>query len=114
MSTAESCARALGSFYATANSVANDRALLLNYNQLSLAEITNVLNFFGVEPAAAELETIARQSQTYSKSISGERAFVADTDAKQRAAGEHVHEVAERWANEPYRLLEQKRIGTQR
>jgi len=114
MNTAERCARALGSFYATANSVANDRALLLNYKQLSLAEITNVLNFFGVEPAAAELETIARQSQTYSKLISGERAFVADTDAKQRAAGAHVHEVAARWANEPYRLLEQKRLENQR
>ncbi|HEY3581420.1 MAG TPA: hypothetical protein VGK82_12780 [Pyrinomonadaceae bacterium] len=114
MSTAELCARALGSFYATANRVANDRALLLNYNQLSLAEITNVLNFFGAEPAAAELSTIARQSQTYSKSISGDRAFVADTDAKQRAAGAHIHEAAERWANEPYRLLEQKRLGNQR
>ena len=114
MSTAELCARALGSFYATATRVANDRALLLNYNQLSLAEITNVLKFFGVEPAAAELETIARQSQTYSKSIAGNRAFVADTDAKQRAAGAHVHEIAERWANEPYRLLEQKRLGNKR
>lgn len=114
MSTAQLCARALGSFYAIANRVANDRALLLNYHQLSLAEITNVLNFFGVEPAAAALETIARQSQTYSKSIAGDRAFVADTDAKQRAAGAHVREVAERWANEPYRLLEQKRLGNQR
>ena len=110
MSTVELCARALGSFYATANRVANDRALLLNYHQLSLAEITNVLNFFGVEPAAAELETIARQSQTYSKSISGDRAFVADADAKQRAAGALVHDVAERWANEPYQLLEQTRL----
>ena len=114
MSTAERCARALGSFYATANRVANDRALLLNYNQLSPAEITNVLNFFGVEPAAAELETIGRQSQTYSKSIAGDRAFVADTDAKQRAAGAHVHELVKRWANGPYRLLEQKRLGNQR
>ena len=114
MSTAELCARALGSFYATANRVANDRALLLNYHQLSLAEITNVLNFFGVEPAADELETIARQSQTYSKSISGDRAFVADADAKQRAAGALVHDVAERWANEPYQLLEQTRLGKQR
>jgi hypothetical protein len=114
MSTAELCARALGSFYAIANRVANDRALLLNYNQLSLAEITNVLNFFGVEPAAAELEAIARQSKTYSKSIAGDRAFVADTEAKQRAAGAHVHEFAARWANDPYRLLEEKRLGNQR
>ena len=114
MTTEELCARALGSFYAIANRVANDRALLLNYDQLSLAEITNVLHFFGVRPAAAEMETIARQSLTYSKSISGDRAFVADTDAKQRAASELVREAAHRWAYEPYRLLEQKRLEQQR
>jgi len=114
MSSEELCARALGSFYAIANRVANDRALLLNYTQLSLAEITNALNFFGVKPAAAEMETIARQSQTYSKSISGDRAFVADADAKQRAASELVRESAERWAYEPYQQLEHKRLGHQR
>ena len=114
MSTAERCARSLGSFYAIASRVANDRALLLNYNQLSLAEITNALNFFGVKPAAAEMETIARQSQTYSKSISGARAFVSDADAKQRAAGELVRDAAQRWANEPYQLLELKRLEYQR
>ena len=114
MSTAELCARALGSFYAIATRVANDRTLLLNYNQLSLAEITNALNFFGVKPAAAEMETIARQSQTYAKSISGARTFVADANAKQRAAGELVRDAAQRWANEPYQLLEQKRLEHQR
>ena len=114
MSTEELCARALGSFYAIANRVANDRALLLNYTQLSLAEITNALNFFGVKPAAAEMETIARQSQTYSKSISGARAFVADTEAKQRAASGLVREMAERWAYESYQRLEQTRLEHQR
>ena len=114
MSTAELCARALGSFYAIAKRVANDRTLLLNYNQLSLAEITNALNFFGVKIAAAEMETIARQSQTYSKSTSGARAFVSDADAKQRAAGEFVRDAAERWARKPYQLLEQTRLEHQR
>lgn len=114
MSTEELCARALGSFYAIADRVANDRALLLNYTQLSLAEITNALNFFGVKPAAAEMETIARQSQTYSKSIAGDRVFVADTDAKQRAASELVRDVAERWAYESYQQLEHKRLEHQR
>ena len=113
MSTEELCARALGSFYAIANRVANDRALLLNYTQLSLAEITNALKFFGVRPAAAEMETIARQSQTYSKSIAGARAFVADAEAKQRAASELVRDVAERWAYASYQQLEHKRLGHQ-
>ena len=107
----EICARSIGSFYRTANRVANDRALLLNYKQLSAAEMSNALKFFGVKPAAAEMETIARQSQTYSKSVSGERRFVADAEAKQRAAGGGLRELARQWAAEPYQLLEQKRLG---
>ena len=111
MSAEELCARAIASFFSTAHRVANDRALLLNYNQLSTAEISNVLNFFGIEPAAAEMETIARQSRLYSKAASGARAFVADAETKQQLATRHIREAAERWANRPYQLLEQKRLG---
>ena len=111
MSAEELCARTIGSFFSTAHRVANDRALLLNYNQLSTAEISNVLNFFGIEPAAAEMETIARQSRIYSKAASGARAFVADAETKQQLATRHIREAAERWANRPYQLLEQKRLG---
>lgn len=113
MNNEELCARAVGSFFSTAHRVANDRALLLNYNQLSLAEISDVLKFFGVQPAATEMDSIARQSQTYSKSPFGERAFTADAEAKQRAASELVREMARQWANGPYQLLEQKRLGNQ-
>lgn len=111
MSPEELCARSIGSFYSTAHRVANDRALLLNYNQLTLAEIANVLTFFGVEPAAAEMETIARQTQKYSKAAYGERAFVADTGAKQQAATDLVRKMARAWAADSYLLLEQKRLG---
>ncbi|HVF23591.1 MAG TPA: sulfotransferase [Pyrinomonadaceae bacterium] len=111
MSAEELCARSIASFFATAHRVANDRALLLNYNQLSTAEISNVLNFFGIELAPAEMETIARQSQMYSKAASGARAFVADAETKQQLATGTIREAAERWANKPYQLLEQKRLG---
>ena len=110
MSAEELCARSIGSFYSTAHRVANDSGLLLNYNQLSPAEIFNVLTFFGVRPAATEMETIARQGQTYSKTVSGERTFVADGVRKQAVATDLVREMAQRWANEPYQLLEQKRL----
>ena len=116
MTREELCARSIGSFFATARAahrVANDRALLLNYNQLNLTEIANVLEFFGVRPAAAEMDNIARQTQKYSKSASGERAFVADAGAKQLAASALVREMAERWANNSYQLLEQTRLGNQ-
>lgn len=110
MSAEELCARSIGSFYSTAHRVANDSGLLLNYNQLSLAEISNVLQFFGVRPAATEMETIARQRQTYSKAVSGERVFIADGARKQEVATDLVREMAQRWASAPYQLLEQKRL----
>ena len=111
MAAEELCARSIAGFFSTAHRVANDRALLLNYNQLSTAEISNVLSFFGVEPAVAEMETIARQSQIYSKAASGALAFVADAETKQQLATGAIREAAERWANKPYQLLEQKRLG---
>lgn len=116
MTKEELCARAIGSFFATAlgaHRVANDRALLLNYNQLNLGEIANVLEFFGVKPAAPEMDNIAREAQKYSKAASGERAFVADAGAKQVAATDLVREMAAAWANSSYQLLEQKRLGNQ-
>ena len=116
MTPEELCARSIGSFFATAydaHRVANDRALLLNYTQLNLTEIANVLQFFGVRPAAAEMDYIAHQKQKYSKAVSGERAFVADAEAKQQAATALVREMAERWANNSYQLLEQNRQGKQ-
>ena len=39
------------------------------------------------------------------------RAFVADSDAKHKFASDLIREMAERWAMEPYRLLEEKRLG---
>ena len=84
--------------------------MLLNYNQLSVPVISSVLRFFKVSPLATELETIEHGSQNYSKEVSAQRKFVADTDAKQTFASEAVREAAARWAVEPYQLLEQKRL----
>ena len=106
----ELCARTIGSFYSLAYRVAKDEGLLLNYNQLSMAVISRVLRFFGVNPTAEEMETIARGSRIYSKEASGTRTFVADTRAKQNLANDLVREATEQWAIEPYRLLEQKRL----
>jgi hypothetical protein len=108
-SAEELCARSIASFFSTAHLVANDQTLLLNYTQLSLPEIANALQFFGVSPGPAEMETIARQSQTYSKSTAA-RAFAADSTVKQNAATDLVREMADQWAAKPYQLLEQKRL----
>jgi len=104
MSLEELCARTIGSLYATAYNLANENSMLLNYKQLSVPVIASVLNFFKVSLSSAELETIARTTGVYSKE--GTRAFVADSDAKQTLASDLIREMSEKWASEPYRMLE--------
>ena len=112
MSLEERCARAIAAFYSQARKLANDRSMLLNYNQLTVPVISSVLEFFKVSPSAQELEAIARASGVYAKEISGTRPFVADGDAKRKRASDLIREMAARWANEPYQRLEQKRHST--
>jgi hypothetical protein len=109
MTLAERCARSIGSFYSHAYDLANEQSLLLNYNQLSVPVISDVLKFFKVRPSAQELEAIARASGFYAKEISGTLPFVADADAKQKLASDLIRELAMRWAEKPYQRLEQKR-----
>ncbi|HEU4510451.1 MAG TPA: hypothetical protein VFR78_19605 [Pyrinomonadaceae bacterium] len=109
MSLEELCARTIGSLYSTADRLANDGGMLLNYNQLSVPVISSVLKFFNINPSSDELETITRTSCTYSKETS--RAFIADAETKQQQASALVREAAAAWAIEPYRRLEEKRMG---
>lgn len=111
MTLAELCARAVGAFYEQAHRLANGNCMLLNYKQLSPAVISRTLSFFNVSPSPTEMEAIARLNEVYSKAVSGTRQFVADGEAKQKLASSLVREMAERWAIEPYRLLEQKRLN---
>jgi hypothetical protein len=108
----ELCARTIGSFYSTAYNLADRNSMLLNYNQLSVPVIASVLNFFKIDLSTEELETIARTSEAYSKEVSGTRAFVADAETKQRQASDLIRELSERWAEEPYRLLEKNHERT--
>ena len=108
MSLEERCARSIGSFFLTAHTLANDNSMLLNYNQLSLPAISNILKFFNVRASTEELERIASGTRIYSKEISTVREFVPDADEKQKLATDHVREAAERWAMQPYALLELK------
>jgi hypothetical protein len=110
MSLEELCARTIGSLFSTAHRLANGDELLLNYKQLSVPVISSVLRFFKVSPSATELETIEHGSQIYSKEAGAKRAFVADTEAKQKFASEAVREAAAKWAAGPYQRLEQKRL----
>ena len=111
MSLEERCARSIGSFFSTAHTLANDNSILLNYNQLSSPSISGILNFFKLRPSAEELELIASGTRAYSKEVSATREFVPDTEAKQKLASKLVREVAERWAMQPYYLLEAHKDG---
>lgn len=110
MQIEELCARTIGSFYTTAERVADDNAMLVNYNELSVPVISTVLRFFKVSPSSEELEKIERGSRIYSKETSGTRTFVTDTDAKQQLASNLVREVAATWSIKPYKRLERKRL----
>ena len=110
MSLEELCARTIGSLFSTAHRLANGDELLLNYKQLSVPVISSVLRFFKVSPSATELETIEHGTHIYSKEAGARRAFVADTEAKQKFASEAVREAAAKWAAGPYQRLEQKRL----
>lgn len=108
----ELCARTIGSLYSLAHRVADGNSMLVDYNHLSVPVISRVLSFFKVSPSVEEMETIARAGQIYSKEVSGTRTFVPDADAKRKLASDLVCEMAETWASDPYRLLEQKRLET--
>ena len=105
----ELCARAIAGFYSIANQLANGNNMLLNYNQLSLPVLLSVIKFFKITPSTGEIEAVTRASQVYSKDTHSERAFIADSDAKQLVASALVREMVERWSTGPYQLLEQKR-----
>ena len=111
MSPEELCARTIGSLYSTAHRLANDGGMLLNYDQLSVPVISNVLKFFNVSPSSEEMGTIASGSRLYSKEASATRAFVADANLKQQQASALICEMAGKWAIEPYRRLEEKRLA---
>lgn len=106
MSLEELCARSIGSFFSTAHTLANDNSMLLNYNQLSLPAISSILNFFNVRPSTEEMERIASGIRIYSKEVSATHKFISDTDAKQMIASGLVREMAQRWAMQPYDVLE--------
>jgi hypothetical protein len=105
----EHCARVVGRCCAAAANALDEHALLVNYAELNAERLIEIVNFFGIEPSAAESEAIRRVSGLYSKDPSFERAFSADSDSKRAEATEDVREAAERWAGEPYRLLERLR-----
>jgi len=109
MDPTELCARTIGSFYATARQLANRDCMLLNYEQLSLETLLNVLEFFGIAPTAEEEDEIAVAAQFYSKETTT-RVFESDALNKRSQANDRVCEMAARWSYPQYAELEKTRL----
>ncbi len=109
MSAEELCARSIGRFYSAAQQLANEKSLLLNYSQLSVSTLLQVLQFFSVSPTRKEIAAIERTSQRYSKDTNVSRSFVRDSENKRNTASSLMNEMAQAWANQSYRMLENKR-----
>ena len=104
ISAEEFCARALGRYYAAAQSVARDRStLLIDYSQLSLQTLKQILDFFGVTPSVHE--TVAIEKSLISHSKDPARSFRPDSADKKAAASIHVVEAVEKWALLDYECL---------
>ena len=109
LSREEYCARALGRFYAEASAAADERVMLVGYEELSASKLTEVVRFFGATPTDAEARRISRAAALYAKDPVPARPFVPDGEAKRASASPLVREMAERFAAEPYRLLLSKK-----
>jgi hypothetical protein len=98
----ERCARALGRFYEAGAELAATGALLIDYDNLSAAELLRAIEFLGFTPSAGERDRIVNGSQFYSKDSSGVRKFEPDSSQKRSGATARMREVAELWATKPY------------
>lgn len=110
ISAEEFCARALGRCYAAAQSVASDHStLLIDYSQLSLQTLKQILEFFHVTPSAHE--TVAIEKSMISHSKDPARSFRPDSADKKAAASIHVIEAVEKWALLDYERLRRTITG---
>jgi hypothetical protein len=109
MSREEFCARVVGRMYRAMGHQVNDRIMLLNYEQLSLATLQTVTEFFEAEVSTIETDAFAQVLRTYSKDVESNREFSSDSVAKQMNATRTVREFARVHAYGAYEVLEKKR-----
>jgi hypothetical protein len=101
----EFCARALGRFFAVAESNKSPQTRLINYAEFTQERLIEVLSYFGIVPTTAEVNAIRRASRLYSKDRKGSQAFVSDTISKRASASSLVIEMANKWARPAYKRL---------
>ncbi|MBZ0091999.1 MAG: sulfotransferase [Sulfuricellaceae bacterium] len=85
--------------------VRHGNGLLLNYSELPEALEARIAGHFGVDLSDLEQEPLRAVSRRHSKQ--GHAVFQADATEKRAAADMEILELAARWLDEPYQLLEQ-------
>ncbi|HEX7296142.1 MAG TPA: hypothetical protein VF251_10345 [Pyrinomonadaceae bacterium] len=107
MADVEFCARALGRYYAAAESFAGDhKTHLVDYSQLTAERLMQILGWFGAPPSPTEAAEVEHCLISYSKDPA--RVFRPDTAEKRAAASRQVIEAVEKWAVPLYdRLVSQ-------
>lgn len=84
--------------------------LLLNYAELPGA-LENMAGHFGIDTYAVDGKTAAAVVGRNAKH--GSEAFRPDSADKRAAADDRIRDVAARWLDEPYRVLERMRLESQ-
>ncbi len=105
ISREEFCARALGRYYSAAETIADERTLLLNHDELTPEVLLRLVKFFGVAPSTDETEAIGQTARLYSKDPARSSTFQDDRDSKRTKASAYIREMAEVWAMPSYRRL---------
>jgi hypothetical protein len=101
----EWCARVLAGFCSSALAFRDDpRALFVDYRQLPGAVWDTVSKHFSLDFSSEELASIHSAALLDAKRPA--RPFESDSDSKQRAATEAIHELAETWLNPLYSELQ--------
>lgn len=85
-----------------------DNGLLLNYSELPQALETMSVHF-GVAMESLDAEALNAVMGRNAKQR--HEVYLPDTAEKRAAANAHITELAARWLDEPYQLLEQRRLG---
>jgi hypothetical protein len=82
--------------------------LLLNYSELPQA-LETMAGHFGIDMETLDADTLGVVTGRNAKQ--GNEAFHPDSGEKRAAADTRILQLAARWLDEPYRLLEQLRLG---
>jgi hypothetical protein len=108
MSPEEFCARSLGRYFDEVAKNCEASTLSINYAHLDFATLISAVRFFGIQPTVEEADAIRRISGLYSKDSTQSQPFKADSDLKRATASHDVIAMAERWAREPFEVLERR------